>query len=365
MSIYQPSLTEWLEGVEKQIDIIRFREEDSSRTERLFFLNKVFSFPAELPIIFKATELMPPSESFKQFLNEKGKRLGAIRLVPIVSGLPKLRERGMSLEDCYNKWFLKQSVPLNKYHAEVFEHIDKTWSTAFIVNEYGIFGEIIAGGLTQLTTGDTENYLYQFGYDYKNWIWSKEDFTAQEALNEIIDCVKVENKEKKTLINKKIGSNFYHNFLEGYYEAYIGINGKILFIDYGLLLARYLKNVRIVKKIEKENKNFISGAVVYPGKVRGRVKLVDFEKNVQDFEEGDILVCDNTDVRYIPFMKKSLAIVTDRGGILSHAAIVARELKKPCVIGTKIATNLFKDGDIIEVDANNGTIKKMFLDLRV
>lgn len=55
-------------------------------------------------------------------------------------------------------------------------------------------------------------------------------------------------------------------------------------------------------------------------------------------------------------MKKAAAFVTDEGGMLCHAAIVARELKKPCIIGTKFATQILRDGDLVEVDANRGII---------
>ena len=58
-------------------------------------------------------------------------------------------------------------------------------------------------------------------------------------------------------------------------------------------------------------------------------------------------------------MKKAKAIVTDEGGITSHAAIISRELKIPCVIGTKIATDVFKDNDSLEVDADNGVVRKL------
>lgn len=58
-------------------------------------------------------------------------------------------------------------------------------------------------------------------------------------------------------------------------------------------------------------------------------------------------------------MKIAGAIVTDLGGITSHAAIVSRELNIPCVIGTKIATKVFKDGDMVEVDANRGDVRKI------
>jgi len=56
-------------------------------------------------------------------------------------------------------------------------------------------------------------------------------------------------------------------------------------------------------------------------------------------------------------MKKASAIVTDEGGLLSHAAITSRELNKPCIIGTKVATKVLRDGDLIEVDANKGLVK--------
>ena len=60
---------------------------------------------------------------------------------------------------------------------------------------------------------------------------------------------------------------------------------------------------------------------------------------------------------YVPLMKKAAAIVTDEGGITCHAAIVSRELNKPCIIGVKIATKVLKDGDLIEVDAEKGVVK--------
>lgn len=62
---------------------------------------------------------------------------------------------------------------------------------------------------------------------------------------------------------------------------------------------------------------------------------------------------------FVPLMKKAKAIVTDEGGLSCHAAIVSREMGLPCVIGTKNATKVFKDGDMIEVDANKGFVRKI------
>jgi len=60
---------------------------------------------------------------------------------------------------------------------------------------------------------------------------------------------------------------------------------------------------------------------------------------------------------FLPAMKKAKAIVTDEGGLTCHAAIVSRELSIPCIIGTRIATKVLKDGDLVEVDSNEGKIR--------
>ena len=80
-------------------------------------------------------------------------------------------------------------------------------------------------------------------------------------------------------------------------------------------------------------------------------------EEIPEVMEGEVLVAPMTTPDYLPAMKRATAFVTDEGGITCHAAIVARELKKPCIIGTKIATKVLKDGDLVEVDANTGTVK--------
>ncbi len=106
-----------------------------------------------------------------------------------------------------------------------------------------------------------------------------------------------------------------------------------------------------------EETNVIKGVVAYPGKIRGIAKLVKTNKDISKVDRGNILVSIMTFPHLVPAMEKSSAFITDEGGILCHAAIVAREMKKPCVIGTKIATKVLKDGDLVEVDADKGVIK--------
>jgi pyruvate, water dikinase len=77
------------------------------------------------------------------------------------------------------------------------------------------------------------------------------------------------------------------------------------------------------------------------------------------FQQNDIIISMNTTPLLLPILTKCKGIVTDDGGITCHASIIARELEIPCVIGTRYATTTFKDGDIIEVDANKGIVKKI------
>ncbi len=93
------------------------------------------------------------------------------------------------------------------------------------------------------------------------------------------------------------------------------------------------------------------------GKVTGTAKVILDPRNAQHFSIGDILVTTMTSPEFLPLMKKALAIITDEGGITCHAAIVSRELGKPCVVGTKIATQVIKDGNIVDVNANHGLIR--------
>lgn len=99
------------------------------------------------------------------------------------------------------------------------------------------------------------------------------------------------------------------------------------------------------------------GQGAYMGKIKGVVRIIMKEADINKVQESEILVCPMTLPTFAIAMKKAAAFVTDEGGITCHAAIAAREMKKPCIIGTKIATQVLKDGDLIEVDANNGIVK--------
>ncbi|MFA5021674.1 MAG: PEP-utilizing enzyme [Patescibacteria group bacterium] len=111
-------------------------------------------------------------------------------------------------------------------------------------------------------------------------------------------------------------------------------------------------------KLENQATSIIQGKVAYRGMAKGRIKKV-FSLDDLENVKNKVIITPMTSVRFFPFLGKVKAIVTDEGGIACHAAIISRELKIPCVIGTKIATQVFKDGDLVEVDANQGIVRKL------
>lgn len=106
--------------------------------------------------------------------------------------------------------------------------------------------------------------------------------------------------------------------------------------------------------------NQINGVSASPGKASGRAFVSsDPRKVIANIQKGDILICAMTTPDFVPALRRAAAIVTDEGGVTSHAAINSRELGIPCVTGTNFATKIFKTGDNVLVDAEKGNIKKI------
>ncbi|MCL4399014.1 phosphoenolpyruvate synthase [Candidatus Parvarchaeota archaeon] len=115
-----------------------------------------------------------------------------------------------------------------------------------------------------------------------------------------------------------------------------------------------------IKTAESKQGVILSGLSASPGFVSGSAHTILDVKDIDKFKSGEILITIMTSPDWVPAMKKAKAIVTDEGGITSHAAIVSRELGVPCIVGTggrgKKATDVIKTGDIITVDSKNGLV---------
>jgi len=220
-----------------------------------------------------------------------------------------------------------------------------------------------------------ENLVYLFRVsselmfikDYRKGIYQKSYVAMDKILNEMANRIGVNLKEIKYLS----GGEIRRALLGGKKKRYAGIakkrtirccylarDGKIK-ISEGKLCDRLIE--KMMPKEDERDKTIkkISGMVAFHGNVRGRVKLILNQSDIIKMKAGDIMVSPATNPDLIIAMKKARAIITDTGGIISHAAIVSRELKIPCVVGTKNATKFLADGDMVEVDAEKGFITKL------
>lgn len=121
----------------------------------------------------------------------------------------------------------------------------------------------------------------------------------------------------------------------------------------------FQKTLRSLKSqsLRTEVQEDLHGSIANGGSAIGKVVVCNNADDIGKVTDGDIIVASMTRPEYMPALKKASAIVTDEGGITSHAAIVSRELGIPAVIGTKHATEVLKTGMIVEVRANHGFVK--------
>lgn len=351
----QKSLTEWLADIKHQ-DVTVLRQEDNEKRERLRILHDVIGLPFDAPTQFKAVELNEQNPAFRQFLKDRGSELCALRLMPVEGDLPKLRMRGKTIAEAF-KWFLEQDIDPAKYRADFIPHpAENSWATIFIVNAHGIQGEIIRGGAHQLTQGFHEVARPSvFRYDFKTWSILPEDEDAITHLRRTVALLKVADKKQQSLLSKKLDATFIHDYLAGYFETSDSSEFGTWYIDYSKTLGDLYADLTVNTKASGK-KAKLTGRIGCSGMASGPVCIVQPDNMSIHFPEGAVLVCKVTTPDYVPFMQRASAIVTDQGGILSHAAIVARELKKPCLVGTGVATERLHDGQMVTVDANEGVV---------
>lgn len=131
-------------------------------------------------------------------------------------------------------------------------------------------------------------------------------------------------------------------------------SGKEIVVDGPREVAGFIKELVPQRDLSAKQ---LKGVVASEGYAKGIVKVFLVPEELTKMKQGDILVTTMTTPDFVPLMQRAAAIITDIGGLLSHAAIISREMKKPCIIGTDVSTKVLRDGDLVEVDANKGVVK--------
>ena len=201
-----------------------------------------------------------------------------------------------------------------------------------------------------LWTDERKKHTFQLYYWYSKVLWELEkryniSFKNLKHLftKELIDIEK-NSKYLKKVSNERIRNDFILK----------GEKGEIT------IISNKNKN-KILKELKKQpQKTEIRGQVACKGlkkKYISRVRIILSPRQKNKLKKNEFLVATMTTPNYISLMKKAAGFITDEGGVTCHAAIVSRERNKPCIIGTKIATKVLKDGDLVEVDTEKGIVK--------
>jgi len=301
------------------------------------------------------------------------------------------------------KWFVLQSRPITTLKEP--RNLESYIATQHMVS-LGVRGPDIREAQLKIM-GWSSNFRKEFGVGFKTMVINSkgEQFGDRKSWNEIDAFFKVKDFSfvhqyigRMNDLNKKKSENLEElSWLFTYFiavrwvieEIYEHLNSKDQkYIDewrnntqlFSSLIA-YNKNhppqdpkkwsligvdgvrtqidtvITCKQKSHNLDKKEIRGKIGYPGIVTGRARVVLTDEIRDSIQEGEIIVAPMTTLDFMSAMAKASAFVTDEGGITCHAAIVAREMKKPCIIGTRIGTKVIKDGDTVEVDAYNGIIK--------
>lgn len=298
-----------ISALRKNIQAMELLEKHRQRFEWLTYayIGPVMSLEHLLSVCQDTLERGDLDEQYQCLLNkyanlaqEKAKLIESLELSQDLVRLLNLSAGFMHLKD-YRKGIYQQSyVAMDKVLAEISRRL-----------------RISLDELKFLLLEEVEEALLK----------GKRDYFAEQAKDRLVECCYLVE--------------------DGQIKIYTGTEGQ----------AMMEKHMPAEEAEEPDQE--LRGSTAYPGLVRAIAKIILVAEDVGKLQAGEVLVSNATNPDLILAMKKAGAIVTDMGGITSHASIVARELQIPCVIGTRIATKVLKDGDMVEVDADRGKVNKL------
>lgn len=200
---------------------------------------------------------------------------------------------------------------------------------------------------------------------YRRELQSHSYYLIESLLSEIGRRLQLSLKQVRMLLPNEIGVALKNG---ASFLTRIQDRQRLLFFNYsvsgktvclsGAKARQFMQKNVIAEKFDLKADSFV-GTSAFPGKVKGKVKIINYPSEIVKMAQGDILVATTTNPNLMPAIRMAKAIVTEEGGLTCHAAIVARELRIPCVVGAKAVAHALKDGDLVEVDADKGIVKRL------
>lgn len=334
--------------------------EDATKRERLELLQGTFGLPVTPSFTFKYEQVVSPDKEYESFLQRVSPdQRYALRLNPTASGMEVVRNRNMPVVSLVD-WASGLGIDLRMYEFTFEPHVVSEKAAILVVSEDAASGEAANGSILDLNSGTNpavRSYVFKAGQRLEVESGCPADLSA--FINRVLDSMKVPSQTDRARLSELLDVSFFNDMACGYYEAISDPNGLISFIDFNRVLETPLSlMVRVADQSRNTGQLALNGQCGCPGRASGRARLVlpGSSFSPEDIEPGDVLICRHTEPEHIQLINRASAVVTDLGGVLSHAAIVARELGKPCVVGTRTATTDIHNGDEVEVRASEGLV---------
>ncbi|MDO8428797.1 MAG: PEP-utilizing enzyme [Candidatus Diapherotrites archaeon] len=323
-------------------------QNELKKYQRLEKLNQEIGLPIERLTYFNSIDFLQNSKNVQSFFHNASSKKFFIKVNPLLEFQKTLfiqRKHDISEKECKA---LVQGLQPNSlcYEISIREYEEPKWCGIFSINRDEIRMELTQENLMFLTQGlnHSQSGLFECCYNFKTQRWLSPTIESQKIAEKVVEQVRLRSHNSKKSFE----------YAQGYFEfLYYGKN-KFAFLDYN----PFWKLPKTIQQSSVHKSNFlIRGLPACSGQITGTVRIVLSPKDFSKIKKGDILVTTMTTPEFIPVFKKIAGIVTDTGGILCHAAIVSRELKIPCIVGTGKATQILKDGQKIELNATKGTVK--------
>ncbi|MDD5489099.1 MAG: PEP-utilizing enzyme [Candidatus Moranbacteria bacterium] len=259
-------------------------------------------------------------------------------------------EKLKKITDEFNAFFKKQKR-LSKDNVKQFfrmanehfaYHLAVFWSADYIrKNNLDKRNKKIFGMLEKARKYN-ENILPNI----ENWIAKQDPIFSVMRPKECVDYLWKEWKLQSSVLSARDEASFVY------------FDKKNKYVSTGKRAIEYKKKFdKSFLRRFKLSENILKGRPAYKGRYKGKVRVIERFEDFKRVKRGEIIVAPVTRPAYSSYIRRAGAIVADEGAILSHTSIIAREFKIPCVIGTRIATKVLKDGDLVEVNADKGIVK--------
>ena len=214
--------------------------------------------------------------------------------------------------------------------------------------------EVVSGRKYKSIKADIQNLRYfHIVREESQYLWESLFYYVRKCVTRA-NLLLLENKDYKS----GIANLFFNELIKAMHRGYLNKsdleNIKNRNKKFPLSIKVWEASKLLVFEAEGDILKGVSGSF---GKAVGRACIIHSPKEFYKMQKGDILVCHLTDPEWTPLFESASAVVADTGAALSHAAIVAREYGIPAVLGVGFATTKYKDGDMLQVDGDKGTVR--------